>query len=186
MPSSTKDARTARSGAAFREALLHLLESKPFDQITVRDICAASAVHYATFFRHHPGKDALLHDLAADEIGQAVTLAWPAHAQAKDGPDFAMLCRRVGERRALWTILLNGGASAYTRQEWLRHAHALAEKFPPAVDWLPKELATICDVSLVLDTLSWWLAQPVGTVEHLEIASMLRRTRASVLATAHR
>jgi hypothetical protein len=47
--STSKDARALRSGQALRDALLVLLLQKPFDQITIRDICATAGVHYATF-----------------------------------------------------------------------------------------------------------------------------------------
>src|ERR1700741_4640218 len=75
--STAKDARAVRSGAALRDALLRLLERKPFDQITVRDICAEAGVHYATFFRHHPSKEALLDHIAAEQIVPSVELTLP-------------------------------------------------------------------------------------------------------------
>jgi AcrR family transcriptional regulator len=47
-----------RTRDALQRALLRLLEVKPLDQITIRDICAVSKVGYTTFFRHHPTKGA--------------------------------------------------------------------------------------------------------------------------------
>ena len=54
------DARQVRSRHALHQALLALLEEKPFDQITVREISARAGTGYATFFRHYPTKEALL------------------------------------------------------------------------------------------------------------------------------
>src|SRR5437867_13029783 len=68
------DARIVRTKAALHEALLALLEEKPFDAITVRDISARAGIGYATFFRHYPGKSALLDDVAADEIHELLAL----------------------------------------------------------------------------------------------------------------
>lgn len=172
--SSAKDARAVRSGAALREALLTLLERKPFDQITIREICAVAGLHYATFFRHHPSKEALLDAVAADQIDTIVELAL-----ARDGgfghEGWRTLCLYVDEHRALWAALLNGGAAAAMREEWLRNAQRVAAQRKPANTWLPMELGIVCSVSLIADTLSWWLAQSAGAHSVDEVAAMLDR-----------
>lgn len=173
--SSLKDARAVRSSGALREALLTLLERKPFDQITVRDICAEAGLHYATFFRHHASKEALLDAVAADQIDTLVDLTLPM----RKGNDYHFawfeLCAYVDEHRALWSTLLNGGAAATMRQEWLRRAKAVADTQDPIGSWLPKELGTICSVSLIADTLSWWLAQEPETHSVKPISEILDR-----------
>ena len=58
-----------RTRAALCDALLGLIEERPFDQVTVREITRTADVGYATFFRHYPDKEALLNDLAAGELG---------------------------------------------------------------------------------------------------------------------
>jgi AcrR family transcriptional regulator len=173
--SSLKDARAVRSSGALRVALLALLERKPFDQITVRDICAEAGLHYATFFRHHPTKEALLDAVAAEQIDTLVDLTLPM----RKGNDYHFawleLCAYVDEHRAIWSTLLNGGAAATMREEWLRRAKAVAEGHEPIGSWLPKELGTICSVSLIADTLSWWLAQDVGAYSVEQISKILDR-----------
>lgn len=173
-PSSAKDARAVRSGAALREALLTLLERKPFDQITIREICAIAGLHYATFFRHHPSKEALLDAVAADQIDTIVDLAL-ARDSGVGHEGWRTLCLYVEEHRALWAALLNGGAAAAMREEWLRNAQRVAAQREPVGTWLPKELGVVCSVSLIADTLSWWLAQPAGTHSVDEVAAMLDR-----------
>lgn len=173
--SSGKDARAARSGAALRDGLLRLLERKPFELITVRDICAEAGVHYATFFRHHAGKEALLDHIAAEQIARSVELTLPIRDAGDDRGSLVALCAYVDERRALWSILLNGGAGPAMREEWLRQARIVAETREPAGSWLPKELGTICATSLIVETVSWWLAQPDGAYRAEEIAGILDR-----------
>jgi AcrR family transcriptional regulator len=172
--SSAKDARAVRSVTALREALLTLLERKPFDQITIREICAVAGLHYATFFRHHPSKEALLDAVAADQIDTIVGLAL-----ARDGgvghEGWRTLCLYVDEHRALWAALLNGGAAAAMREEWLRNAQRVAAQREPASTWLPMELGIVCSVSLIADTLSWWLAQSAEAHSVDEVAAMLDR-----------
>lgn len=173
--SIAKDARAVRSGAALRDALLRLLERKPFDQITVRDICAEAGVHYATFFRHHPGKEALLDHIAAQQIVRSVELTLPIRDAGDDRGSLDALCAYVDEHRALWSILLNGGAGAAMRAEWLRQARIVAETRDAVGTWLPKELGTICSTSLIVETMSWWLAQPEGSYGADQVAGILER-----------
>src|SRR5688572_31218782 len=98
--SRSKDARAMRSGRSLRDALLSLLGQKSFEQITIRDICAESGVHYATFFRHHQTKEDLLDDIAKDQIQQlnALTLAIRDHDDYAAG--FRALCAYVADHRA--------------------------------------------------------------------------------------
>ena len=69
--------KTSRSRVALCDALLSLLEERPFEQITVKEITARAAVGYATFFRRYPDKETLLHDLAADEISRLLAMTLP-------------------------------------------------------------------------------------------------------------
>lgn len=173
--SIAQDARAARSGAALREALLRLLEHKPFDQITVRDICAEARVHYATFFRHYTGKERLLEGIAAQQIATIVDLTLPIKDTAGDASAFGALCDYVAEHRALWSILLNGGAGPAMRQEWLGRARLVAESRAPVASWLPKELGTICSTSLIAETIAWWLAQSADAYRADQVAAILDR-----------
>jgi AcrR family transcriptional regulator len=177
--STPKDARAARSSAALRDALLRLLERKSFEQITVRDICAEAGVHYATFFRHHPGKQALLDHIAAEQIATSVALTLPIKDAGDDRGSLDALCAYVDQRRGLWSVLLNGGAGATMREEWLRHARIVAETREPVASWLPKELGTICSTSLIVETIAWWLAQPAGAYPADAVAGLLQRLIAS-------
>lgn len=174
-PPAQKDARALRSGAALRDAMLRLLDRKPFEQITARDICAEAGVHYATFFRHHSGKEALLDHIAAQQIGTLVDLTLPIHEATRDGSAFRLLCAYVHEHRTLWSILLNGGAGAAMREEWLRRARIVSATHETIASWLPKELGTICSVALIVETVSWWLGQPAEAYSVEEIAAILDR-----------
>ena len=156
--SSPKDARAVRSGIALREALLRLLERTTFDHLTVRDICAEAGIHYATFFRHYAGKEALLDDVAADQIARLVELTVPIKESGDDRGSILALCHYVEDHRALWSVLLNGGAGMTMRAEWLRFTRMVAGP-APADSWMPSELGTICTTSLIVETIAWWLRQ---------------------------
>lgn len=173
--SQSKDARAVRSGLALREALLTLLERKSFDQITVRDICAEAGVHYATFFRHHPTKESLLDIIARDQIAMLSNLAMAIRGGADYHAGFRAMCSYVDDHRDLWSTLLNGGAGAAMREEWVRQASQVAEHEPAANDWLPKGLGTIVSSTIIAETLAWWVAQPRGKVSVDDISTILMR-----------
>lgn len=171
--SRSKDARARRSGQSLRDALLSLLLQKPFDQITIRDICTESGVHYATFFRHHQTKESLLDEIAKDQIRQLndLTMAIRGHDDYEAG--FRALCAYVADHRELWSTLLNGGAGAAMREEWVRVSLRVAADEPPASTWLPVELGTICAATLIAETLAWWVAQPSAAYSVDDIANIL-------------
>jgi AcrR family transcriptional regulator len=181
--STSRDARAIRSGRALREALLRLLEDKPFEQITIRDICAESGVHYATYFRHHATKESLLEAIAAQQIRELNELTLAVRDASDTNAGFRTLCAYVDEHRDLWSTLLNGGAGPAMRAEWIRYSMQVAATEPPVNSWLPSDLGTICAATLIAETLAWWLAQPREAYSVDQVAGMLvRLLTAAILA----
>jgi|HubBroStandDraft_1064217.scaffolds.fasta_scaffold00143_35 AcrR family transcriptional regulator len=181
--SSPQDARAVKSSHALRGALLALLERKPLEQITIREIAGEAGVHYATFFRHHPTKEALLDHVAADQIDCLVALAVPVLDAADSRAAFTALCTYVGDHRALWTVLLTGGAAGAMRDELLRLSRQVAVGRAPQDGWLPVELAVGCAVGLIVDTLRWWLKQPPGAFTVDQVAQILDRLLSMIQST---
>ena len=164
-----------RTDRALRSAFLVLLERKSLDQVTIRDICAEAGVHYATFFRHHPSKEALLDHVAADQIDRLVELTLPVEEAINHHAGFLALCTYIEDHRPLWTTLLNGGAGQAMREELLRVSRAVVAERGAQDTWLPVELATSCTVSLIVETISWWLNQPAGSFGIEQVAKILNR-----------
>ncbi len=156
----TTDARMLRTRAALRAALLSLIDEKSLDQITIRDIVAEAGIGYATYFRHHPTKAALLDEVAADEIKQLVQLTFPVLSQSGHRASSLALCHYVDSHRALWTALLTGGAAGAMREEFIRAAINAAPAFKQENSWLPTELGAIFGVTATVEILAWWLRQP--------------------------
>ncbi len=156
-PSTLPDVRMRKTRAALNEAMLLLLEEKAFDQITIRDIAQRADIGYATFFRHFETKEALLHDLAANEIGHLMKLALPTLMQTGGQAAALALCRFVDEHRRLWTALLTGGAAGILRAEFVRQAGQVKGITLAHSTWLPAELATVYGVSATIEILAWWL-----------------------------
>lgn len=153
------DLRIRRSQAALRKALLKLLDNKPFSAITVRNITAEAEIGYNTFFRHHASKQALLDELAVDEITKLVNLSMAALIEQDTHAACETLCTYVDEHRSLWRVLLTGGAASM-RQEFLAQMQSVADGWDSGVAHeLPKDLAVTLAVSATLELLVWWLKQ---------------------------
>lgn len=180
MSSSARDARAMRSRQALKAALLALAKSKPIEEITVREICAQAAVHYATFFRHHSSKEALLVDLAAEQIDRVVELSLPVLDSNDSYGAVLALVQYVDNHRSLWTGLLTGSAAGVMREELLRIARRVALETGARGDWLPMELAVNCSVSLIFETLAFWLGQTPEELPSEHIAHMLDRLLTAV------
>lgn len=175
-----RDLRMVRTDRSLRQALLALLDRKPFEQISIRDIVAEAGVHYATFFRHHPTKEALLDHVAADQIDRLVELALPVAEAQDERAGFAALCDYVDAHRTLWTALLTGGAAEAMRTELLRVSVTVAAQRPAPELWLPVELGVACTVNLIVETISWWLRQAPDACSPAEVAGILHRLMISL------
>jgi AcrR family transcriptional regulator len=169
---SVMDLRMQRSRRAIREGFLALLQRKRFDQITARDIAAESAIGYATFFRHYASKEALLHEVAADEIQKLMELSGPLLKAKGSLASCQALCDYVYEHRAIWTILLTGGAAEILREEFTRLA--LERRYSPKLKWLPDELGAAFGVSSTIEIISWWLKRP-NELTPRQVATVLDR-----------
>lgn len=172
--SAPKDARQIRSRKALSGAMLALLEEKPFDQITIRDISAKSTTGYATFFRHFPTKEALLSSVAQEEISGLLAMTVPILTDANSLESSRALCRYVNHRRKLWAALLTGGAAGIVREEFIRQARDLAQGFSMQA-WLPADLGVVHGTGGTFDLLAWWLSQDQDAYSPEQIADILNR-----------
>ena len=173
-PSRPLDARARKSRRALREALLNLLETHRFEDVTVRRICAEAGIGYATFFRHFPDKEALLNDLAAREIRDLICHSTDILMSDTSLASSTAMCRFVARHRALWSTLLNGGAAANVKMEMIAQARELAAPGARARNGIPPDLAVVFATSAVLEILAWWLQSGKG-IGPDEIARIIDR-----------
>ena len=75
------DARARKSRSAIAEALVRLLESKPFSQITVSELAAEAGVSRSTFYAHYENT----HQVFADAVRDFLTMVRPITAQLRCG-----------------------------------------------------------------------------------------------------
>jgi len=153
----TRNARSARTREALRASFLRLLEQVPLEEVTIRDIAAGAATSYATFFRHYTDKDALLDDVAAEQISRLLAMTLPLLFSVDSRASARALCAYVWEHRTIWTVLLTGGASSVLKKEFIRQAREIAAKAGEQDSRIPNDLRVVFCVSGTLEILAWWL-----------------------------
>ncbi len=168
------DVRSQRTREALMAALLVLLQEQSFEQVTIRGITMRAHIGYATYFRHFSSKEALLGEIASAEIAALLAMTTPLLAAANSAKSSLALCRWIAERRALWSVLLTGGAADPVRREFIRQARELPASSAAPAAWLPADLAVVHGAGGTIDLLAWWLTQEKGfSVER--IAAILDR-----------
>lgn len=180
----TRETRTTRTRPALGDALLSLLEERPFEQVTVRDLTERAGLGYATFFRHYPDKETLFNDVAARQIQQLLAMALPLLYTVDSGASTQALCAYVWEHRKIWKVLLTGGASAILKDEFIRQAQQTARNFPDDARY-PSDLRVIVPVAGTIEVLAWWLKQSdppsvqriAENLDQLVVAPLLKATR---------
>ena len=77
------DARVRRTRDALGDALIALMQEKPFDTITVQDVLDRAHVSRSTFYAHYSDKDDLLMS-DSEEFFEALSMALSAHGDKSD------------------------------------------------------------------------------------------------------
>jgi len=164
--SETTDLRVVQTRDAIRSAFLELLDSKSLDQITIREIAKKAGIGYNTFFRHHTGKEELLHEIAAAEIKELIGLSLQALDTANTLEASRALCQHVAEHDTLWSTLLTGGAATTLREEFIRRSwerwHQVAAggiSTIKSTEWLPAEIGIRLAAVGTIELLALWLEQ---------------------------
>lgn len=155
------DRRALKSREALREALLALLDTRSFEDLTIKDITAAAGVSYPVFFRQFASKEDLLADVAASEVHGLLALGQPLLDQGRRRKnDLTDMCLYVERHRALWKTLLTAGAASVMRNEFARISAEIGNSEPRSNPWLPVELASSFVAAGIFEILAWWLNQP--------------------------
>ena len=130
------DLRIRKTRRAIRSGLVKACEAKPYERVSVADICRASMVSRTTFYDHYTGKDALLIEVVSfliEDIAPALKGLWfdeggaearvvaryLADLYARHGPALkTLLAIRVGGEGDLHERLHRTCCSVFT--EWAR------------------------------------------------------------------
>ncbi len=150
--------RPDKALAALRGALLELLKDHPFHELTTRDIIQQAAISPATFYRHYSTKEALLDAVADGEIEMLLKISSASFTSPRES-SLAQI-QYLDAHRALWSVLLSGGAAGHVREGLLRRlSQEYADERWRSETWIPNELAIRFAVAGTIEIITWWLEQ---------------------------
>jgi len=164
------DRRQRKTRSAIFGAFTRLLAQKPFNRITVEEILTAADVGRATFYAHFETKEYLLKALCEELFGHIfASLDAPGEAHSSifqcQAPDsaflhlFQHLARNDNQILQLLTGQNNTLFLTHFKEGLCRLTQRLLPQF--AHPRLPDGYWAECVAATFVQTLDWWLRQPV-------------------------
>jgi AcrR family transcriptional regulator len=160
------DKRIQKTKQALQQALLTLIQQKPYEEIQIQDITNEANTARVTFYRHYSTKEELLLD-CMDQFYEDMK-AILDEIDPKNVMDLRQAAADVAlfqfcdERSELCRILLTG-PTAWLVQDRLRHyiVERLTLMFAhvPQLADLPMGLITNHLASCVIGNLTWWITR---------------------------
>lgn len=157
------DARVRRTRDALGDALVALMQEKPFDSITVQDVLDRAQVGRSTFYSHFSDKDDLLMS-DAEEFFEGIAMALSVHGDKSDRvfpvKEFFL---HIADARQFVTALKNSGK--FHENFELAQGH-FARGIERRLSEIPKgsnipaherRIRAIAHAGALLSLLRWWI-----------------------------
>jgi AcrR family transcriptional regulator len=158
------DLRVRRTHKLLWEALMAELSMRPFEEITVTEICERAMVHRTTFYKHYEDKYALLEQgmrqMYDTLVAQAQHLAPSAFTLENPPPYFVRLFEHVAEHEPFYRLMLCGeGVGRFQRLVKAYVAEVAEREVTSGHRALTTPLALHVQFLAggVLSILTWWL-----------------------------
>jgi len=167
MSQEQEDLRVRRTHKLLWEALMAELSQRPFEEITVREICERAMVHRSTFYTHYEDKYALLEkgmrQMYDELLAEDMHLPPGAFSVDHPPPYFVRLFEHAAEHQQFYRLMLCGeGVGRFQRlvKEYCSEVVlSRVREGLPATQEPP--VAIIMHVQFVagavLSLLAWWL-----------------------------
>lgn len=107
---NTKDRRTKYTRSVIREALMGLLQIKPYTKISVTELCRLADINRGTFYIHYFDVDDVLDDILAEsfsDVSGTINHVLCPHKETCTYP----FCQKVQENKELWPLFMDGTVS---------------------------------------------------------------------------
>ena len=157
------DARVRRTRDALGDALVALMQEKPFDTITVQDVLDRANVSRSTFYSHYSDKDDLLMS-DAEEFFEAISTALSQHGDKSDRvfpvQEFFV---HLADVQPFFKALMKSGKFQenleLARGHFARGIERRLAELPRSRSIPPHELPAIAftHAGALLSLLTWWL-----------------------------
>ena len=157
------DARVRRTRDALGDALIALMQEKPFDTITVQEVLDRAHVSRSTFYSHYSDKDDLLMS-DAEEFFEAISMALSAHDDKSDRVfPVSEFFTHLSDVQPFFKALVKSGKfqenMELARGHFARGIERRLSELPRAKSIPPNRLPAIAftHAGALLSLLTWWL-----------------------------
>ena len=157
------DARVRRTRDALGDALVALMQEKPFDTITVQEVLDRAQVSRSTFYSHYSDKDDLLMS-DAEEFFEAISMALSAHGDKSDRVfPVQEFFTHLSDVQPFFKALVKSGKyqenMELARGHFARGIERRLAELPRGKSIPPTQLPAIAftHAGALLSLLTWWL-----------------------------
>lgn len=161
--SQKTDARVRRTRDALGDALVALMQEKPFDTITVQDVLDRAHVSRSTFYSHYSDKDDLLMS-DADDFFERISMALSEHGDKSERVfPVQEFFTHIAEVQPFYKALVKSGQfqenMELARGHFARGIERRLSELSRGQSIPPNERSAIAftHAGAVLSLLSWWL-----------------------------
>jgi AcrR family transcriptional regulator len=157
------DARVRRTRDALGDALIALMQEKPFETIKVQDVLDRARVSRSTFYSHYSDKDDLLMS-DAEEFFEALSMALSEHGDISDRVfPVKEFFKHLADVQPFYKALVKSGKfqenMELARGHFARGIEHRLSELPRGKSIDPKERSAIAftHAGALLSLLTWWL-----------------------------
>ena len=157
------DARVRRTRDALGDALVALMQEKPFETITVQDVLDRAQVSRSTFYAHYSDKDDLLMS-DAEEFFESISMALSVHGDKSDRVFPVMeFFVHLSDVQPFYKALVKSGKfqenMELARGHFARGIERRLSELPRGKSIPPIQLSAIAftHAGALLSLLMWWL-----------------------------
>lgn len=161
------DLRVIKTRRGLRDAFIHLLSEKDYDDISIKDIATEAETARVTFYRHYGNKEELLVDCLSvtnEEVAKRFKRRTQITPEAVQGGYIPLLVlfEHIQEEEAIYRILFSNRGTQVVVDK-IRKLLAdqvkliLMERFPENQFQAPADIIAIHFASAQLGLAAWWL-----------------------------
>lgn len=176
------DRRIAKTRLALRDAMLHLLPERGWDELNIQEICEQANVGRSTFYIHYRSKDDLLAE-SLNDLRDALCAGAPEHADPRQPLAFmpGLLVHMVENRRVFKAVVGRRSGQGVERR-FRETVFQLVErdigkhKLPP----VQHQMLARYIAGGVVDLMAWWAEVPDAPSESV-LAQLIQELASAAL-----
>ena len=165
-----RDLRVQRTYKMLKDAFLHLLNEKPFEQITVQEICETAMVRRTTFYQHFEDKQDFLQWFLLEKEREFVQYNQNTSSSATSREHYYQVAHKVldfiSENDHVLRLLVNAGvqermlidAISQACVEFIQKYIESVPNAPERLDGIPASLVAEYYVGGLTAAAKWWFS----------------------------